>query len=335
MRIVLISTVLVYGICLPSTASDKPTGKQADDTITLSFAGDVHFEGALKPKLTPHGLDSLKSIFAHDDFSMVNLETSIGKHGKPEIKRYTFQTSPMAFQALTNAGIDAVTMANNHALDYGRTGLSDTLVGISHTRIPVLGIGKNISAALDPLKLTIKNQKLSIFAFVGLDLEASTAFTWPATTSRSGLAVWANHKTLILKALHKEKSAGRTVIVFTHWGAESQACPTAQQSNIANKLVAAGADVIVGAHPHVLEGVGTLHAALIAYSLGNFVWYSHAGVPTGVLRVTLRAGHVIKVRIDPAIYGTDGIPHLATGTVKRSIEKLLHTRTACSKLKSY
>mgnify|MGYP000555956444 CR=1 FL=1 len=334
MRLLLIMALLLCGSVLPGALMQSTGAVTASADVTLTFAGDVHFEGAVKRHLSPHGLDSLKPLFAHDDFSMVNLETSIGNHGKPELKRYTFQTSPMAFQALANAGVDAVTMANNHAVDYGQLGLSDTLAGISHSAIPVLGIGKNISSALTPLHLTIKGQNLSVFAFVGLDLEGATAFTWPATKSRAGVAVWANHKNLITGAVRREKSAGRTVIVFVHWGAEEHNCPTAQQTGVADDLVKAGAEVIVGAHPHVLEGVGRLHGALVAYSLGNFVWYSHAGVPTGVLRVTLRAGRVISYRIDPATYGPDGIAHLATGSTKRAIANIVKSRTACTNLKN-
>ena len=319
-------------VSLPSHARQTHSAFITNQDVTLAFAGDVHFEGPLKSRLSSNGLDALKPLFVHDDFAMVNLETSIGTHGNPEKKRWVFQTKAGALQTLANAGIDAVTMANNHAIDYGSMGLRDTLNAKVHSKIPVLGIGDNLSQALKPLNVTIKGEKIAIFAFVGLPLEASTAFTWPATKTRAGLAVWTNHKSNILRAIRAAKAQGKVVIVFTHWGIEEHECPTPEQQGIARKLSDAGVDLIVGAHPHVLEGLGKLKNTVVAYSLGNFVWYSHSGVPTGILRVKIKNGHVVHYQLDPAVYGANGIPKLATGAAKAKTLALMKTRTSCAKL---
>ena len=130
----------------PSQASPtpSPTPTVAQD-ITLAFGGDVHFEGRTERRLSGHRQDVLGPIgatLAAADIGMVNLESAITERGTPEPKKYKFRTSPTALLALRDEGVDVVTMANNHAVDYGPVGLRDSLAAIKSTGVPVVGIGK-------------------------------------------------------------------------------------------------------------------------------------------------------------------------------------------------
>ena len=319
---------------LVSVMATTPVTYASDaQDVVLAFGGDVHFTGQVARQLNPRGLATFPMLFKDADISMVNLETSLGQHGKPEIKKFTFRTSTRAVSALAKRGIDVVTMANNHGMDYGRPGLADTLNFRKKSPIPILGVGVHVWDALKPWRVHVKGQKFAFFSFVGLDLEDQTMFSWPASSQRDGMLTWRDHRRLILDAIRSAKVHGETVVVYVHWGTERMECPNAQQTDIANSLVDAGADIIVGAHPHVLQGVGFVGSSLVSYSLGNFVWYSGAGTSTAVLRVTVRDGKPFSYHMSPAVYGADGVPHLVRGTKKKEIAQLIETRTQCARLK--
>ena len=145
----------------PQPAGLAGTPRHADvaaGAITLAFAGDVNFAGRtarlLSDPATAFG--PITAVLRSADFAAVNLETSITSRGTPQPKTYHFRAPPAAFAALRDAGIDLVTMANNHVLDYGRTGLADTLAAARAARFPYVGIGASAAAAWAPYLTTIK-----------------------------------------------------------------------------------------------------------------------------------------------------------------------------------
>jgi poly-gamma-glutamate synthesis protein (capsule biosynthesis protein) len=127
---------------------------------------------------------------------------------------------------------------------------------------------------------------------------------------------------------------GALVVAYVHWGVEYDTCPRASQKQIADDLIAAGAQVIVGAHPHVLQGVGYKSGALVDYSLGNFAWYGHAGTPSIVLRISVKDGHVLGFSTTPVMWDKRGLPHEVTGTKATKVAQVLAKRSRCDDLKS-
>ncbi len=134
-------------------------------TVTLAFAGDLHFEGHLAALLDhPRGaLGPITGTLADADVTMANLESAITVRGTPEAKeledpgnRYHFRTTPAALEVLAEAGVDVVTMANNHGADYGPVGVEDTLRAIRNGPIPVVGIGRNRRAAFAPYRVSVR-----------------------------------------------------------------------------------------------------------------------------------------------------------------------------------
>ncbi|MDQ2873286.1 MAG: CapA family protein [Actinomycetota bacterium] len=299
--------------------------------ITLAFAGDVHFERRtaelLRDPATAFG--SIASVLRSADFTAVNLETAVTSRGVPQPKTYHFRTTPAAFTALRDAGIDLVTMANNHVLDYGPAGLADTLGAARAARFPYVGIGENAAAAWAPYVTTVKGTKIAI---IGVSQVAELASSWVATPTRPGEAN-AIDLPRTLAAVRAARRIARIVIVFMHWGTEGTACPDPNQLALAPKLAAAGASIIIGAHAHMLQGSGWLHHTFVAYGMGNFLWWEHSySTATGVLRLTLLPRAPLAAQFIPAVVSSTGQPIVLTGAAARQASAHYASLRACAEL---
>lgn len=271
-------------------------------SVTLAFAGDVHFQLHLAALLDhPHGaLGPITRHLAAADLTMVNLESSITDRGTPDAKelevpgqRYYFRTSPEALDVLDAAGVDVVTMANNHGADYGPTGLADTLAAIRTSPIPVVGIGRDRKAAFTPYRVSVRGTDIAFLAGDGSMREGASSI-WAAGSTTPGIAAaHADRPRALLAAVRAASRKDDVVVVYMHWGAESRGCPTHQQRTTARALAEAGADVVVGSHAHVLLGSGWLGDTYVDYGLGNLLWYHNHQSETGVLRLTIRDGRVV------------------------------------------
>ncbi len=288
----------------------------APGDITLAFAGDVHFAGRvarlLQDPATTFG--PITSVLRSADFTAVNLETPVTRRGQPQPKTYHFATTPEAFTALRDAGVDLITMANNHILDHGQTGLADTLAAAQAAHFPFVGAGVNAAAAWAPYVTTIHGTKIAI---VGVSQVAELASSWVATAHRPGEANAINPGQT-LAAVRAAKRLARIVIVFMHWGTEGMACPDQNQLSLAPKLAAAGASIIIGAHAHMLQGSGWLGHTFVAYGMGNFLWWENSySTATGVLKLTLRPPAPLIARFIPAVVSGTGQPIVSQGAAAR------------------
>jgi poly-gamma-glutamate capsule biosynthesis protein CapA/YwtB (metallophosphatase superfamily) len=288
-------------------ASQAASPVASSPNITLAFAGDVNFAGRtarlLADPATAFG--PISSVLGSADLTMVNLETAVTTKGVPQPKTYHFRTTGTAFTAIRAAGIDLVTMANNHVLDYGQVGLAHTLAAAKAARFPYVGIGVNARAAWAPYLTTIKGTRIAI---IGVSQVAELASSWVATGTRPGEANSINVRRT-LAAVRAARKLARVVIVFMHWGTEGQACPDPEQLALAPRLAAAGASIIIGAHAHMLQGSGWLGHTFVAYGMGNFLWWEHSySTATGVLRLTLGPGGPLTAAFVPAVVSSTGRP---------------------------
>jgi poly-gamma-glutamate capsule biosynthesis protein CapA/YwtB (metallophosphatase superfamily) len=295
-------------------AKPKPQRKP----YTISFGGDVHFEGLLRARLNnPRtALGPIASVLRASDLSMINLETAITTGGTPAPgKQFTFRAPPSALTALKAAGVDVASMANNHGMDYMESGLRDSLAAIRRSRFPVIGIGRNAAEAYRPYRKVVNGNRVSIIAATQV-LDTEFIQSWTATDTKGGLAS-AKNEPRLLAAVRAARRNSDTVIVHLHWGAELVKCPTPVQRDLALKLIRAGADVIVGGHAHILLGSGYLRGRYVNYGMGNFVFYNwgpETGA-TGVLTLTINGRKVLKDEWTPArING--GIPIPLTGSAR-------------------
>jgi poly-gamma-glutamate capsule biosynthesis protein CapA/YwtB (metallophosphatase superfamily) len=315
------------------TASPPTPGDAAADSgrVTLAFAGDVNFANRtarlLRDPATAFG--PIASVLRSADFTAVNLETAITNRGTPQPKTYHFRTTPRAFTALRDAGVDLVTMANNHVLDYGRTGLADALAAARAARFPYVGIGRDAAAAWAPYLVTINGMRIAI---IGVSQVTELAPSWVATRTRSGEANAINVRRT-LAAVRAAKRQARVVIVFMHWGTEGTACPDQAQLSLAPRLAAAGASIIIGAHAHMLQGSGWLGHTFVAYGMGNFLWWEHSySTATGVLKLTLRPHAPLTARFIPAVVSGTGRPIPDRGAAARRAAARYARLRACTGL---
>jgi poly-gamma-glutamate synthesis protein (capsule biosynthesis protein) len=288
----------------------------ASGDITLAFAGDVHFAGRVAPLLKDPSttFGPIASVLKSADFAAVNLETPVTNRGQPQTKTYHFRTTPSAFTALSDAGVGLVTVANNHILDYGQTGLRDTLAAAKAAHFPYVGAGVNAAAAWAPYVTTINGTRIAI---VGVSQVAELASSWVATAHRPGVANAINLGET-LAAVRAAKRLARIVVVFMHWGTEGMGCPDPNQLSLAPKLAAAGASIIIGAHSHVLQGSGWLGHTFVAYGMGNFLWWENSySTATGVLKLALHPSAPATARFIPAVVSGTGQPIVDQGAAAR------------------
>jgi poly-gamma-glutamate synthesis protein (capsule biosynthesis protein) len=279
-----------------------------------------------------HALDPIEPVFRQADLAVVNLETAVTSRGSPGAKEFVFRAPANAFAALRGAGIDVASMANNHGLDYGVVGLRDSLAAARRYRFPVVGIGLDAKQAYRPFRRTINGSRIAVIgATQVLDDELISA--WTAGPGKPGLAS-AKDVPRLVQAVRTARATSDTVVVFLHWGIELERCPSPDQRSLAKRLVAAGADVVVGGHAHRLQGAGRMGNALVGYGLGNFVWYgtSELSTQTGVLLVTVDGRRVVGYRWVPARI-VDGVPRPLAGSERRSELSSWQSLRGCTGLK--
>lgn len=278
--------------------------------VTLAFAGDVHFEGALATKLARDPaavLAPVAPLLRRADIAVVNLETAITERGTAVPKDYNFRAPASALTALKAAGIDVASMANNHGMDFGPVGLTDSLAAAAAARFPVIGIGRNSAEAFRPYRAVVRGQRIAVIAATQV-IDTALIASWTAGPRQPGLAS-AKDLPAITGAVRAARKTSDTVVVYLHWGVQGSQCPSAAQRRLADALITAGADVVVGSHAHALQGAGRSGGAFVAYGLGNFAFYTRSGrgTQTGVLTLTVTGRHVDKSVWSPAVIRS-GVP---------------------------
>ncbi|MCZ4123251.1 CapA family protein [Streptomyces sp. H39-S7] len=309
----------------------------APGTITLAFGGDVHFTERTQPRLTngmtEPAIGPLSKTLAAADFSMVNLETAITTRGTPQPKTYHFRTPAGALDVLKKSGVDAVSMANNHAVDYGAQGLTDTLAAVKDAPIPVVGIGATQAEAYRPYLKTIRGVRLAVLA--ASQVQDITNQNWRATATKPGIAS-ALEATKLVAAVKAARKKADVVVVYLHWGTEGQSCPGPEQKSIAAKLAAAGATAVVGTHAHVMLGSGMMRQTYVAYGMGNLLWYGTSPYPnsndTGITTLTIAKGKVAGERFAPGFVDQRGVPVPQEGAAAKRINDRRAGLRACTGL---
>jgi poly-gamma-glutamate capsule biosynthesis protein CapA/YwtB (metallophosphatase superfamily) len=310
---------------IPATSAAPPRD------LRLVFAGDVHFTGRTLPLLDEPrtAFGSIARVLRDGDLTLVNLETAVTERGTPEPKTYHFRAPASAYDALRAAGVDAVSIANNHALDYGRVGLLDTLDSARAMRFPVFGAGRDVTEAYAPWLTTVAGTRIGV---VGLSQVHNLAEQWKPTATRPGIAM-AHDRERAVAAVAAARRQADLVIVFMHWGIEGNPCPSGEMKSLARALAGAGADVVVGTHAHTLLADGWLSRTYVHYGLGNFLWYSISHTTdSGVLRLTVRGRQVVRNEFLPAAVSGSGRPVLVSGAAAKEIQGRVAAARRCTGL---
>jgi len=311
-----ISLLAVPALLAAGCGADPAPSSGPGAEVTLAFAGDVHFEGrVLKLLDQPEtAFGPAASLLSASDLAFVNLETPITSRGKAEPKRYLFRAPDKAVAALRGAGVDAVSLANNHSMDYGLVGLADTISKAKAGGLGTFGAGSNADSAFTPWRRTVRGVRIAVLGFSQVD---DLAESWAAQPDRAGMAM-AFDTDRAVRAVAAARANSDLVVVLPHWGTEGDECPSRRQQDFAAALIGAGADVIVGAHAHVLQGAGQSGNAYVAYGMGNFLWYSSGlfvpfSARAGVLTLTVRGRTVVGESFAPTVVSASGQPRPLTG----------------------
>lgn len=248
---------------------EYPTNK-----TKISLVGDILLDGHIRNYIHKDGYDYpwhyVRDYFKNDDITIGNLETSITtSDGKWPDKYFNFKSDPKNVAYMKDAGIEVVSLANNHSLDYGYQGLKDTLKHLKEGNIKTVGAGKNRQEAMKAVIIEKDNIKIGILGFSRVVPDVG----WWATDNRPGLiGAYDDQLPNALKAIEKVKKEVDILIVSVHWGKELEEKPREQEMIAAKKMIDSGADVIAGHHSHVLQGIEIYKGRPIFYSLGNFVF---------------------------------------------------------------
>ncbi len=304
----------------PPVTSLDPDWDGDGQAVTLAFGGDVHFPAGsnLGDRLAADPAtalgDTVPALLSGADLSMVNLESALtdGNCPDPQPKQYVFDAPNTAITAFEHAGVTLITESNNHGEDCGPAGLQMAIQARAESGYPILGIGQNIAEAFTPYRVTVHGERIVIIAATQV-IDSDLQETWTATASQPGLAS-AYEVGALVAAVEAARKTADTVIVYLHWGTELQACPNPLQEPLAQLLVQAGADIVVGTHAHVLLGGGYLGRAYVDYGLGNFAFYDNDPPEneSGSLLITVTGRQIDAVTWRPAVIEND-LPQPLTG----------------------
>ncbi|WP_051226926.1 CapA family protein [Butyrivibrio sp. MC2013] len=280
----------------------------SSDEVTVIFGGDVLFsrDYAILYSVQRNGGISgvvdkpLLDLMQGADLCMVNNEFPYTTGGAPlEGKEFTFHADYSSVSYLRDMGVDLVSIANNHIFDYGEKGLLDTLSCLEDADMPYVGAGRNIDEASETLYFTSDNG-IRLAFISGCDVEgAEPPFTRGATESLPGV-FRVRKDELLCQRVREAKQTGAVVIVYMHWGIENTTELNWLQMSQAKDLSAAGADLIIGDHPHCLQGIDYVGDVPVIYSLGNYLFNSKT-LDTGLIEATFAKEGLKSWRFIPAI----------------------------------
>ncbi|NIR52038.1 CapA family protein [candidate division KSB1 bacterium] len=270
--------------------------------ISVVAVGDVMLGSWIEPHLKYNGpsypFEKTVAYLKSADLATANLEAPFTVDGEPFPKKYNFKVPPEYAAGLRGAGFDVVTLANNHMLDFGEQGLSSTLETLDNLGVKYSGAGRNLHEAHQPAILEVGQKTAAFFGysmtfpkeFYAKEDSSGTAYPEPELMT-ANLEAW-------------ENAVDFTVVSF-HWSAEKLEIPKEYQIYFAHLAIDSGADLVLGHHPHVLQGLELYKNRLIAYSLGNFAFgsYSPHAVDSIILRAYLNDegllyAHCIPINVD-------------------------------------
>ena len=297
--------------------------------VTMTFTGDVMFDDSYSIMSTYKGAgndvsgcmsEDLLAKMRESDILMLNNECTFTTRGTPtEGKTYTFRGKPENVKILQDIGADIVSLANNHAYDYGEISLLDTMDTLKGAEIPYVGAGKNIEEAEKPVYFIAGDIKIAVLSATQIE-RVDNPDTKGATESAPGVFRCRDPKALC-EAITKAKENSDYVVVYVHWGTENETTIDWAQRDQAPMYAEAGADLIIGDHPHCLQGITYINDTPVIYSLGNF-WFNSKTIDTGMVQVTFDANGIKNFQFIPCLQANCRTTLLGGGEKERVLQKM-------------
>lgn len=284
----------------------KETAKEKE--VTIAFAGDILFDPyySVMSRLLQreNGIhDSISEDLMNEmisaDIMMINNEFPYSSRGTPtEGKQFTFRAKPEYASILQEMGVDIVSLANNHAYDYGEEAFLDTLDTLSEMEMPYVGAGRNLEEAAKPVYFIAGDMKIAIVSATQIE-RLDNPDTKGATDETPGVFRCLDPAKL-LEVVQEAKENSDFVIVYIHWGTENTAEIDWLQKDQAPKIADAGADLIIGDHPHCLQPIEYVNGIPVVYSLGNF-WFNSKEVDTCLMKAVIDENGLCSLQFVPAL----------------------------------
>ncbi len=307
------SDVSENGVYLKSTAE---AGK-----VTIDFAGDINFDDRYANMNTLRNRgggifscidSSLIERTNRADIFMINNEFPYSKRGTPLAnKKFTFRAKPETVSMLIDQGADIVSLANNHAYDHGPDALLDTFDTLKEAGIPYVGAGHNIEEAEKPVYFIAGGMKLAFVSATQIE-RSLPPDTKEATETDPGVLRTLDPERFC-NVIRTAKENSDLVIVYVHWGSENINKYEAAQTELARAYVDAGADLIIGDHPHVLQGIEYIEDVPVFYSLGNY-WFSSKTLDNCLVEAVIEDKRISSLRFIPCIQKNCSTTELKKGS---------------------
>ena len=295
-----LALALAILLSLTSCSKSKPAAPKPPENITIAFAGDTHGVEQISRYLNSGGdpFKNVKSTLTSADISVVNLESAVTTLTEHQDKQYVFNSNPYLLDWLKTDGVDIVNIGNNHAGDFLREGVTETIKNLTDRQLKVIGAGNSGREAWTAKVVNVRGTKI---AFLGI----AKVNGGPGTVASAELAGTTDgwNQQVIELAIKAAARQAKAVILYVHWGLEEKYCPQKSDVELANQWLQWGATAIIGSHPHRQQPSVLTGGKLVDYSLGNFVFYSQnpEGQKSGIGLLTLApTGEVVKYQFKPA-----------------------------------
>jgi len=279
----------------------KPLVRDAPSVVWICAAGDLMLGRGAGDILIDEGAKGIfgktADYFKRSDINLLNLEGAISSSGTRVIKSYNFRFDPLTVPPLKAGGINAVLLANNHAFDFGETAFLDTLKHMEENGIAVLGAGRNIKAAAAPFVFTKDRFEIRVFGLASYPTESSgwNGNLVTASAEKAGM-LFGRAGADRLKENFVRKD-GVLNVLFFHGGNEWTWKPDADTRRLYTEMAKSGADLIIGSHPHTVQGFEWLEGKPVFWSLGNFVFAGMDGTDGGEEGLLIRLGYAGKTLV--------------------------------------
>lgn len=317
-----------------TSAPDATVTSTPDRIVTIAAVGDLMLARDLVSLMEQHGalypFERVMHLLRDADLTVANLEGALTERGVPADKLYTFRTPPRFARGLAEAGIDVVSLGNNHTADFGLKGIEDTLAALDAVGVRYAGAGLDETAARRPTLAEAQGLRIAFLSYTDV---LENTFAGPDTP---GVALATPEG--ITDDVRAARAQADVVVVLLHSGVEYTDAPQPAQQRLARAAVDAGALLVLGHHPHALQGWEWYGDGLIIYSLGNFVFdldeedLMTLGPPafqTAVFSITLSADEVLDVRAQPVfIDPVENRPRPATSEEAAAIQKRIEALNA-------
>lgn len=285
---------------VPAGQEEQVQEPETQQDVTVVFSGDILLSSYVLNNYEKSGIngilsEELQSEMQNADITMVNEEFPFSNRGtQAQDKQFTFRVDPGYVKILQEMGIDVVTVANNHALDYGTDALSDTFQTLDNAGIAYVGAGDNLERASQPYVIKAGGKTFGFLAASRVIPEVS----WNIDNRQPGMLCTYDSAELC-NAIQKAKETCDYVVVYVHWGIERENTPQDYQRQLGKAYIDAGADMVIGAHPHVLQGIEYYNGKPIVYSLGNYIFNQEIN-STVLLKTTITPENETTLQLIPA-----------------------------------